>query len=355
VTLPRRLVPGQLHTTTRRVIERRFLLKPTPEVNEIVLYCLGLALSRYPGVRLHATLVEANHKHDACSDASPESQLPDFYRTYHSLVARALNARYGRGENFWRTGSYDQVEVHGREALEDQLLYLWANPVQDGLVATPDEWPGVKFLPEDFGREITVARPEGAFFGGRRPAGWEPPEPLEQPPSRRGRGRHRGGVGRRGRPRERAPRPPQAERSSLPETVTFTVHPPPGYEHMALDEVRAHFRDLLDRHVAQVHEERRAAGLHGFMGVERILAQDPRESAGDTFPAFARNPRIACKDTEHRQGLLAELRAWRVRYREVLERWCAGRRRAVFPAGTYWLPRFHGARVARATGPPRAA
>ena len=80
-----------------------------------------------------------------------QAELSDFFRDFHSLVARGLNAYYGRGENLWAPGSFGNVEVHGNPSLEDQLLYLWTNPVKDGLVARPEDWPGVKFLPEDFG------------------------------------------------------------------------------------------------------------------------------------------------------------------------------------------------------------
>ena len=103
-------------------------------------------------------------------DESEPSQLPAFKHCFHSLVARALNAHYGRGENLWRQGSYGATEVHGRDTLEAQLLYCWTNPTLDGLVAHPDQWSGVRYMPEDFGRTITVEKPEGAFFGGRRPA-----------------------------------------------------------------------------------------------------------------------------------------------------------------------------------------
>ena len=35
------------------------------------------------------------------------------------------------------------------------------------MVDRPEKWPGAKFLPQDLGSEITIAKPEGAFFGGR--------------------------------------------------------------------------------------------------------------------------------------------------------------------------------------------
>ena len=355
--LPRRLVPDQLHAVTRRVKERAFLLRPDPQVNQIVLYALGVAASRHP-IELHALMVESNHVHSNTGDGGSPSALPDFYRDFHALVARALNAHYGRGENFWRTGSYDNVEVHDRLTLEEQLLYTWTNPVKDGLVDRPEDWPGVKLLPEDFGRTITVERPEEAFFGGRRPDDWEPTYPPARAAWRREQRRARQ-EGRRqerlagtrpgARPsKARAPSPEREnrrDRRSLPARVTFTVAPPPGYEHRSIEEVRAHFRRLLDARVALIHEQRRAAGFARSMGVAAVLAQDPRKRAGDTFPTFARNPRIACLSREARIGLLAGLREWRGRYRSALEGWRRGDRTVVFPRGSYALPRWHAARV----------
>ena len=365
--LPRRLLPGQLHAVTRRVKERTLLLRPDSRVNRIVLYALGVALERHP-VDLHALMVESNHVHSNVGDGGSPSALPDFFRDFHALTGRALNAHYGRGENFWRTGSYDNVEVHDRETLEEQLLYTWTNPVKDGLVERPEDWPGVKFLPEDFGRTITVERPEEAFFGGRRPDDWEPPYPPARAEWRRERKRVRQEERRRQRlagtrpgarpPKTRAPSPEREERRerrSLPERVTFTIAVPPGYEHLSLEEVRTHFRRLLDARVDLIKERRRAAGYERFMGVEAVLAQDPRERAGDTFPTFARNPRLACLSREARIGHLAGLKDWRGLYRIAREGWKQGDRTVVFPRGSYAMQRWHAARVVGSTGPPLSA
>ena len=122
---------------------------------------------------------------------------------------------------------------------------------------------------------------------------------------------------------------------------------PPYYDDMTLDEVKAHFRRLLDAELARIHAERRAAGLVKVLGAKFVREQDPFESAGDTFPTFARNPRIACLDRERRPALLALLQAWRVAYRVAYGLWRAGQRDVEFPHGTYGVRRFHGARVAR--------
>ena len=129
------------------------------------------------------------------------------------------------------------------------------------------------------------------------------------------------------------------------------ITPPPGYEHMTLDEVRVHFRERLDERVAAIHEERRAAGRPPPRGAPAVLAMNPYESILDTFPTFAINPHLACRDRERRPALLRARQDWNAEYAETRKRWCAGDRSAVFPWGSYWLPHFHGADVA---APPRA-
>ena len=136
---------------------------------------------------------------------------------------------------------------------------------------------------------------------------------------------------------------------------------------MLTDDAWAYFRRLLDEGLAKAREERRLEGLRAPIGVEKILLEDPRRSIGDCFPAFARNPRIACKDRETRIEAIQGLQAWRKEVHENRRLWREGNRKVVFPHGTFGLPCFHGARVAKAGestdagddgggdgGPPRA-
>lgn len=364
MSLPRRLVPSRMHSVTRRTTRRCPFLTPRKEVNEILLYTFGVALSRHD-VKLHAFMTSPTHHHTSATDGEEGSHLSDVMGTFHSLAARGLNAYYGRSENLWCTGSFGNVEVLGEApTVEDQLVYVWTQPVKDGLVERPEDWPGPKFLPEDFGKSFTIPRPESTFFGGRRPHDWEPGYPparrklqkarLEERRKNPTRRRDRGRPGARP-PKQRIAPPEHRERDRrrLPASITIEVVPPPGYEHMPIEQVRAHFRRLLDARVAQILAERRAQGLTRVMGVQAILAQDPLESLGETAPTFGRNPRIACRDETRRIALLAELVTWRCAYRAAFLAWRRGDRDVVFPLGAFALPRFHGARVARAaTGPP---
>ena len=93
-----------------------------------------------------------------------------------------------------------------------------------------------------------------------------------------------------------------------------------------------------------------------FMGLERAMAQDPLASVGDTFPSFARNPRIACRDRSLRIALLRGLQEWRTSYRKALARWRDLDRTVRFPWGAYWFPTFHGAETTEpCRAPPFAA
>jgi putative transposase len=67
MTAPRRVVPGAQYLLTRRCSERRFFLRPSRALNEILRYVLAVAAERY-GVVLHALCVLSNHVHIVFTD-----------------------------------------------------------------------------------------------------------------------------------------------------------------------------------------------------------------------------------------------------------------------------------------------
>lgn len=338
MSLPRRQLPGQTHMITRRCVQRRLLLTSSPIVDAIVRYCLALCLSESE-VQLYAFVFESNHYHMLLGD--PEGKLSKFVERFDCLVARALNAHYGRGEAFWKPGSFNNTEIHDQETLIEKLVYVYLNPVKDGLVARPEQWPGLKSTPEDMGRfEATVDKPLCAFFGGRRPDDWKPtgeltPRKQKQLEARlrREANRARGAKGKKKR----------RKRSTLPASATLEVQLPP--EVGDRDAFVAKVRSRLELEITRVHMERELQGKLSFMGAQRVLAQDPHQSAGDTFPTFARDPRISCVHTKLRIKLLLELKAWRAAYKAALAAWRSGKRKVVFPKGTYKMRQLHRCKV----------
>ena len=394
MTQVRRYLEDGRHTICRRTVERRRFLTPTEETNALVRYALLLTASRHAeAVELSAFCCLSTHYHLSCCDklGGKESRLPRFLGDYNALLARSLNAQLGRGGALWDQGSYDNVEVHGGEAAEiEQLLYVWTQPVVAGLVEFPEQWPGVIFLPEDIGKTHTATRPDDAFFGTRSK---KPPSeiPLLRAEVQLKELRERtGGQGkqfRRARRRRdklaaeaertiathgRKPRAdprratkPKQERavprlgsSTLPETVSYTLQPPAALRHLPLPVVRKRLRDALDARLAQIHAER--AGHAGYLGARRVVAQDPHKAGGDSLPAFARNPRIACQGLPkaERLALYDGLVAFRKAHREGVDELLRGNpKRARFPAGSH-LRAQERARLIRALrmrAPPRAA
>ena len=348
------------------------LLTPTRPVAALIRYAVLLSASRHrDAVKLYATAFLSTHPHYAIQDqlGGADSCLPDFFRDVHSLIARGVNAHLGRSENLWGPGSYRSVEVHGELSRDDQLLYVWTQPVSAGLVKHPEEWPGLMILPEDLGRELSAERPSGALFGAA---------PLEEPPlsatlraeiwaeSRSEEDKKRSRTARRRRQlrqeRQRRANSQDLEArahaaeggSTLPEAVTYRVPVPPGFD--SAETARVYFRRLLDARLRAIWAEREAQGL-GYLGPAAILAQDPFERplgrSANTRPGFSRNPRIACLEgKELRLALYEGLTAWRRHHAENVEILLSNRApwRARFLKGTHLRARH--LRIVRAA--PRA-
>jgi REP-associated tyrosine transposase len=298
MTAPRRVLPGTVYLITRRCSERRFFLRPSKIVNDIFLYVLALAAQRH-GVLVHVLCVLSNHTHLMITD--PQGRLPAFMQYLDSLVGRAVNASLGRFESFWATdGSYSAVEPLCAEDVLAKAAYVLANPVAAGLVRRGAEWPGLWTAPEQIGTTKLTARRPKIFFD---PKGY------------------------------------------LPETVELELTAPPGFPSAA------EFRALLSaavQELEQKHHEASATKGRRFLGVARVLAQNPfaRPPAGE--PRFELKPRIAARDKWRRIEGLLRLKSFVLEYRHALVEWCSGSRNVVFPAGTYHLRVLHGVQCAGA-------
>ena len=108
MALPRRIVPSTTYMITRRCYQRTRRLRPSPETNQIFLYCLAWAAAK-TGVVIHAVCVMSNHHHIVLTDV--HGALPDFARELHRTVAKAINAAQGQCENLWSVEHYHSLEL----------------------------------------------------------------------------------------------------------------------------------------------------------------------------------------------------------------------------------------------------
>jgi len=291
MTAPRQVLPGTTYLVTHRCAHRQFLLKPSRTTNEVFLYVLALAARRY-GVKVHAYCVLSNHYHLIVTD--PGARLPAFQQLLGALVARALNASWGRWEGFWARCSFSAVSLATPSDILDKAAYVLANPVAARLVRSARQWPGLWSSPEVIGgAELKVHRPKHFF---------DPDGQLE-------------------------------------DSLGLELSTPPGFKS------EGEFRELLVTALTK-RESEAAQAASGFLGVSRVLAQRPTDQPKSREPRRSVSPRIAARDRWKRIEAINRLQAFVVAYRRALAAWRKGKAEALFPAGTYLMRIAYGAACA---------
>lgn len=293
---PRQLLRNATYLVTRRTTQRELLLRPSALVNQVFLYCLAVAAER-TGVLVHAVVVMGNHYHAVVTDVY--GRVPEFYGFVHEFVAKCLNVAYDRSESLWSSAATSVVELVDGAAVLDKVAYAMVNPVAAGLVREGAEWPGLRLVGP---REIAVARPRVYF-------------------------------------REDGP---------MPAFATLRLTAPPLDELADSDESAAELvaRAALEREAALRAELERAGRT--FLGAAAVQARPVTERPASRAARRGLSPRVAGRNVARRIAALLRQRQFVSDYGAARERWCAGERDVVFPAGTYALRVFHRARVAEA-------
>lgn len=295
VALPRRIVAGMQYLLTRRCAHRGFRLRPSDLTTQIFGYALALAMAR-TGVEVHAICVMSDHMHLVITDV--HGRLPEFMRELNRMTAKALNAAQGQWENLWSVEPYNAVTLPTEDELLDKVSYVAANPVEAGLVESPQAWPGfIHWMPA----EGTVAKP-AAYFGKR-----------------------------------------------APEFATWRITVPRGMR-WSDDDWRTR---LKSRVRSRVDRARKRVTRDGgkFLGARAVLAQPLEKRATSYEEKRGIVPQFAARTRATWQQMVRTLRAFQHAYREALGAWRDGDRDVVFPHGTYWMHVHHHASVK----PPLAA
>lgn len=272
---------------TRRTLLRTFLLLPAEWLDQIVLYCLGVAAQKYD-VELHALCVLSNHYHLVATDRS--GQLPAFGRWLNEFVAKAVNAYLGRWAPLWEPGSYNAVALETAEDRLDAATYTAVNPVKAALVERTDLWPGLNILPSALGKTVKVKRPT-KFFRANGP---------------------------------------------LPDEVELRFTPPPGFEELSLAQYQQLWMERIEAAEAEGRQDVLASG-RTFLGRRGVLRQDRFASATSWEGRRTLKPRLKCRAKWLRIGAIKRLQRFYTDHREALKRFRDGARDVLFPAGTYWM------------------
>lgn len=255
-----------------------------------MVYLVAEAAQRY-GVQVHALCVMSNHLHMVITDT--RGNYPAFLCQVHKLIAKTMNAHWGRWENLWSSEQTSVVELTDAASVLDKIAYTLANPASAHLVASIDEWPGASSWGALDGREFEARRP-GWYFD---------------------------------------------EKGPMPETVKMRYEVPPAFAGMSRADWAKLVRVEVRKREKAAAEERRELGIR-LVGFRAVMTQSAFDAPKTSAPRRGLKPRVAGKNKWRRVEALQRNKAWLEAYRAAFTRLRAGFTDAVFPAGTYELFRL---------------
>ena len=139
---PLRYQPDEWSTffVTARCIHGRFLVRPSPTVNRLIIGILARGSEMFD-VKLFGICFLSNHYHLLISSRNAPT-LAAFMQYIGSNMAREVGRLHGWREKFWARRYYASI-VLDEEALQERMRYILSNSVKEGLVKHPRYWPGV--------------------------------------------------------------------------------------------------------------------------------------------------------------------------------------------------------------------
>jgi REP element-mobilizing transposase RayT len=180
--------PLGIYFVTVRCFQRRLLMRPSSETNEVLGGVLARA-ARLNGVEVFGFVFASNHVHLLVR--APRGNLPRFMQHLLTNVSKKVGSLVGWRGRFWER-RYSAAPVLDEIALLERVRYILAHGPKEGLVRTCSEWPGLSSLPMmlegklrrfrwfNWTRQGKAKRPEQDL--GRFNEAWAEQETLELTP-----------------------------------------------------------------------------------------------------------------------------------------------------------------------------
>jgi hypothetical protein len=230
----------------------------------------------------------SDHYHGVFTDVL--GTLPEFEEIAHKLIAKCVNSSLGRWENVWSSAAPSSVRLEDAGSVIDKIVYTLCNPTAAGLVASGEDWPGLRTSPREIlGSETVVDRPD-VFFRKEGPT---------------------------------------------PEKVVLRIVPP-RVEGMTAEEIVAEIEARVEAREQELRDEARRA-RRSFLGRNAILRQSPYATPETQERRRKLSPLVAASDPLVRIAAVTRIKQFLLDYRQALLKWRRGIRDVVFPYGTYAL------------------
>jgi REP element-mobilizing transposase RayT len=288
---------------TSRCVQGRFLMRPSSEVNDLILGIIGRA-QRLTGVRLFAFNYQSNHVHELAAVDSVE-QMAAYQRFLKGNLAKELGRHYDWKEKFWGRRYHSACIADDELDQQKRLRYILANGCKDGLCDSPLDWPGVS---------TAWALSQGLWT---LKGTW-----LDRSSQRSGRG----------------------ESDPVPVEETVHLSPLPFMEHWSKERRRQWFCDIIRDIEREARERKRTEGTRS-VGVKRILQQNPHDMPRNFRPSPA--PLFHATNDVERRKLRNARELKEAAYQFAAERLRRGVIDSVFPDDCFLPPHVRTER-----GPP---
>jgi len=294
---PLRFIPhgGALVEVTCHTIHSRFLLRPGRELDEIIVGVLGRAQLRYK-MRICGYVFASSHYH-LLLDVDDARQLSRFMCYVGSNVAREAGRLYRWREKFWSRRYQDIVVSNEEGAQIERLKHILANGCKEGLVARPQDWPGVH-----------VAK---ALLQGEDPKGYWFDRTQEHAALNRGE---------------------KFDRLEYASLETLYLSPLPCWKHLSSEVWRGRAINLIQEIVEEAAAQRARTGSQP-LGAAGILGRHPHERPKN--PKRSPAPRFHAVSAGVRRELWEAYRLFVAAFRQAADKLRAGDRNAVFPPGSF--------------------
>jgi hypothetical protein len=266
--------PDSLVEITTRTFQGRSLLRPSPELTDILLGVIGKAQDLYK-MTMHTFVVASTHAHFLVSPSSAH-QLACFMQFVNANMAKEAGRLHDWPDRIW-SRRYRAICVVDDAAAHTRMRYILAHGAKEGLVSGAGSWPGPNCI---------AALTHGDILRGT----W-----FDRSAEYRARA-----AGKDVKPGEFAT------------TYDITLTPLSCLLHLDADHRQAHYRRVLHEIDDAADAENKAKGRTPI-GVQAILNQDPhhRPDALKRSPA----PLVHAHDEEKREAYLAAYKEFVINYR----------------------------------------
>jgi hypothetical protein len=300
---PRWIKEGSVYSLTQRTVDRQFLFRPDPVVENIIGASAARALKKHP-VNLHWLDVNINHETMGLSPVDGSTQgltnVARFKQMYHRLLAEELNRYLGREGGIFSSRSRD-IECLDHQSAVDKMFYSMTNPVKDGLVDRTAHWEGFSSYP-------ALACGKSPVYTYIDRTAW-----------------HKAGGLRSKKPL-----------GAFTKTIRLEFTSLPGWAHLTADQQAAQARRECRILEQQYRKERQRNGRE-VMGKAKMEKLDHRDRP-KSKPVRTRKPLCHAASKEAAQAYIESFKDFLKAYREASCSYRSGCSDVVFPSGSFKPP-----------------